>query len=45
MLKESLGNWRPRKTWMDAEYIEGNPESIVFFSDVREVVDLIDVDN
>jgi hypothetical protein len=45
VLKESLGNWRPRKTWMDADYIEGNPESIVFFSDVREVVDLIDVDN
>ena len=45
VVNESLGNWRPRKTWMDAEYIEKNPESIVFFTDVREVVDLIDIDN
>jgi hypothetical protein len=45
VVEESLGGWRPRKTWMDAEYIGGDPESIVFFADVREVVELIDVDN
>ena len=45
VLKESLGNWMPRKTWMDSEYIYENPESIVFFTDVSEVVDLIDFDN
>jgi hypothetical protein len=30
---------------MDAGYIGGDPESIVFFNDVKEVVELIDVDN
>jgi hypothetical protein len=45
VVEESLGGWRPRKTWMDSEYICGDPESIVFFADVREVVELIDVDN
>ena len=29
---------------MDAEYIEGNTESIVFYSDVKEIVELFELD-
>ena len=45
VVTESVGNWRPRKTWVDSQYIERNPESIVFFSDVREVVEVVDIES
>jgi hypothetical protein len=40
-----VDNWRPRKTYLDPEFIDMNPESIVFFSDIKEVVGLIDIEN
>ena len=39
-----LVNWRPRKTYIDSEYINLNPESIVFYSDVKDIIELMDVD-
>ena len=27
-------NWRPRKTYLDGDYIDDNPESIVFYNDI-----------
>ena len=36
-------NWRPRKTYMDEEYIGENPESIVFYSDVKECIELFEI--
>jgi hypothetical protein len=27
-------NWRPRKTYLDGDYIDENPESIVFYNDI-----------
>lgn len=32
--KERSVNWRPRKTAIDPEYIDMNPESVVFYSDL-----------
>ncbi len=41
--RDILVNWRPRKTNLDSFYLDLNPESIVFFSDIKDVVELIDV--
>lgn len=38
-------NWRPRKTYMDEKFIENNPESIVFYSDVKEIVELVKIND
>ncbi|CDW77845.1 UNKNOWN [Stylonychia lemnae] len=34
---------RPRKTYLDEDFIQINPESIVFYDDVKEIIDMIDI--
>jgi len=41
--KSSYVNWRPRRTSIDPDYIDANPESVVFFSDIKEAVSLFEV--
>ncbi|TNV84993.1 hypothetical protein FGO68_gene7792 [Halteria grandinella] len=41
--RDTLVNWRPRKTQYDSEFIDVNPESIVFYSDAKDVVEMIKV--
>ena len=36
-------NWRPRKTNLDPDYIDVNSESVVFYSDFKELVELFEV--
>ena len=38
-------NWWPKKTYLDSEYISRNSESIVFYSDVKPLVELLSVDS
>lgn len=38
-------NARPRKTYIDEAYIQINPESIVFYSDLQHNLNLLDIHN
>lgn len=39
--KDYIFNWRPRKSYKDAEFIEKFPESSISFDEIKEIYALI----